>query len=244
MHECPYLPEKQPEDFGSSAGEMVRKGECASRAKGYVEAMQFYKGAAGQGNTVAMRNISELYAAGLGVAKDDAEAMRWLRKAADLHNVDALNSIGSNYERGEGGVAQDYAEAMRWYRKAADLGNADAIYHVGFLYKLGHDDAEAIRWYRKSADLGNMLAIYSMGVGYQFGSGVPHDFVRAYMWYDVADAVLQRRPGDSADRLVDTSIRDEAVMLRDELAAKMSRAQIAEAQKLAREWKPTLPPPR
>jgi len=34
-------------------------------------------------------------------------------------------------------------------------------------------------------------------------------------------------------------IRDLTVERRDEVAAKMTPAQIAEAQKLAREWKPT-----
>jgi TPR repeat protein len=53
-------------------------------------------------------------------------------------------------------------------------------------------------------------------------SVVAQDYVRAHMWYN-----LSASNGNA-----------EAVIDRDELAKKMSAAQIAEAQKLAREWKP------
>jgi hypothetical protein len=51
----------------------------------------------------------------------------------------------------------------------------------------------------------------------------PQDYVQAHMWYNLAAA-------GSADQL-----RDQAAQFRDELAAKMTPAQIAEAQKMARE---------
>jgi hypothetical protein len=52
---------------------------------------------------------------------------------------------------------------------------------------------------------------------------VPQNFVLAHMWYNLCAA--QGEQG--------------AVPLRDALATRMTPAQIAEAQKLAREWKPT-----
>ncbi len=47
------------------------------------------------------------------------------------------------------------------------------------------------------------------------------------MWYNLAAS--RHRPG---------AYRDIAVKYRDILAAKMTPAQIAEAQRLAQEWKP------
>ncbi len=62
---------------------------------------------------------------------------------------------------------------------------------------------------------------------YEGGRGVPQDYAQAHMWYDLADSRFL--PGEN---------RDKAVKVRDIVAAKMTPAQISEAQKLAREWKP------
>jgi TPR repeat protein len=56
---------------------------------------------------------------------------------------------------------------------------------------------------------------------YEEGKGVTRDYVQAYMWFKLVG------PADSV-----------AAKNRDRVAAKMTPTQIAEAQKLAREWKP------
>ena len=56
--------------------------------------------------------------------------------------------------------------------------------------------------------------------------GVPQDYVKAHMWFNLASVGA---PATS---------RFDYVGYRDELAKKMTPAQIAEAQKLARDWKP------
>ena len=132
-----------------------------------------------------------------------------------------------------GGGAQNYAEAVLWYRKAADHGNAFAQFHLGLSYASGRgvtqDYAEAVSWYRKAAEQGNAFAQLNLGFQYASGSGVAREYVPAYMWFNLA--VLRF---DASDR----EYRDKAMEERDQLAAKMTPAQIAEAQKLAREWKP------
>ncbi|MGA9764787.1 MAG: restriction endonuclease, partial [Rhodomicrobium sp.] len=97
-----------------------------------------------------LRNLDRL----LGIpelAQDDAETVRWYRKAAGAGDAGAMYNLGSMYQEGRG-VAQDDAEAVRWYRKAADAGDADAMVNLGFRYQEGcgvaQDDAEAVRWYR------------------------------------------------------------------------------------------------
>lgn len=62
---------------------------------------------------------------------------------------------------------------------------------------------------------------------YASGRGVPQNYI-AHMWYNLA-----------ASRAMDTAIHDIAVINRDGVAAKMTPDQIAEAQRLASEWKPT-----
>ena len=62
------------------------------------------------------------------------------------------------------------------------------------------------------------------------GQGTQQDYVQAHKWINLA---ISRLVADEKE------IRDKAVKIRDLLAAKMTPAQIAEAQRLAREWKPT-----
>jgi TPR repeat protein len=90
------------------------------------------------------------------------------------------------------------------------------------------DYQTAVRLIRPLAEQGNAHAQYNLGVLYDNGLGVPLDKVRAYVWFTLSAA--QGREG--------------AATFRDLIARRMTPAQIAEAQKLAREWKPTQSPSR
>jgi uncharacterized protein len=91
---------------------------------------------------------------------------------------------------------------------------------------VSEDFAEALKWFRLAAAQGYANAQYSLGIMYQNGEGIPRDYVQAYRWYDLAAVTYTGKPE-----------RDKAVKARDNVAARMTPAQIAEAQKLAREWK-------
>jgi len=114
---------------------------------------------------------------------------------------------------------------------SAKQGDADAQYNLGIMYERGQgatqDDAEAVKWYRKAAEQGHARAQGLLGLMYHQGLGVPQDYLQAHMWYNLS---ASRSP---LDETFNTAAKG-----RDEVAAKMSPAQISEAQKLAREWKP------
>jgi TPR repeat protein len=97
------------------------------------------------------------------------------------------------------------------------------------------DYTEAVRWYRKSASQGNTRAQLNLGVKYAKGEGVHQDYVQAHLWFSLAAS----RSFSAADR----EIRDEAVENCDLVASMMTTSQIAEAHKLARDWRPS-PQPR
>ena len=59
------------------------------------------------------------------LAKDRAEAAKWIRKAAEQGHAKAQHMLGYMYKNGEG-VAMDRAEAVKWYRKAAEQGDERA----------------------------------------------------------------------------------------------------------------------
>ena len=107
-----------------------------------------------------------MYDNGRGVAKDDAEAARWYRKAADQGNAGAQINLGLMYEHGRG-VAKDDAEAVRWYRKAADQGDAAAQINLGRMYENGQgvakDDAEAVTLVPQGRRPGQRLAQFNLG---------------------------------------------------------------------------------
>ena len=88
------------------------------------------------------------------------------------------------------------------------------------------DYAAAVKWNRLAAEQGDAEAQHNLGVSYHRGEGVPQDYVQAHMWFNLA---ASRAPA---------SERDEAIKMRNVAASNMTPAQIAEAQKLAREWKP------
>src|SRR5437667_918190 len=114
-----------------------------------------------QGDVKAQGFLGYMYYNGKGAPQDNAEAIRWYRKAADLGNVMAQDNLGYMYFEGKG-VPQDYVEAVRWFRKAADQGYAKAQYDLGYMYSQGKglppDHAEAARWFRKAAKQGDTKA--------------------------------------------------------------------------------------
>jgi uncharacterized protein len=75
---------------------------------------------------------------------------------------------------------------------------------------------------RAESSQGLAEAQYILGVMYANGEGVPQDDVTAHMWLNLSVA-----KGNLT-----------ALEARDRVAKRMTPAQIAEAQKLAREWKP------
>jgi TPR repeat protein len=127
----------------------------------------------------------------------------------------------------------DFTAAIRIIRPLAEQGNPIAQYNLGYMYAHGQgvaeDDTEAMNWLHKAAEQGYSAAYYSLAVMYEHGQGVIQDYVQAYVWFSLAVA------GASAS---EPRRRKNAVSVRDRLAARMSPAQIAQAQKLVSEWKP------
>ena len=127
----------------------------------------------------------------------------------------------------------DYAVAFESFRTLAEQGVADAQAFLGFMYAQGRgvpqDDAEAVRWHHQAAEQGHALAQAKLGAMYAMGRGVPQDYVQAHKWFNLAASRLSSSEQES---------RNRAVQARNEVVSKMTPAQIAEAQRLMREWRP------
>jgi TPR repeat protein len=144
-------------------------------------------------------------------------------RAGPLEDGDAA------YERG------DYATAVRLWRPLAEQGNPEAQFILGQMYNTGRgvsqDHAEAVKWYRRAAEQGDVLSQAVLGAMYGGEEGVPPDYVQSYMWSNLA-----------ASRASTQEDRNMALEMRNIVESKMTPEQIAEAQRLAREWKPKMAP--
>jgi TPR repeat protein len=165
---------------------------------------------------------------------DYETAYRLIKPLAEQGLPEAQFNLGLMHDNGQG-VPQNYSEAVKWYRKAAEQGNAKGQYSLGMMYNKGQgvpqDHAEAVKWYRKAAEQGNAKGQYNLGMMYYRGRGVPKDYVLAHMWLSLTT---------SQSPALKKAKREWAEIFRDIAASKMTPAQIAEAQKLAREWKPKM----
>ena len=183
----------------------------------------------------ARRSAEECFDRGLQYddAGNHVNALEWYRKAADQGYAVAQVILGWHYHTGEG-VPQDDAEAARWYRLAADQGDAVAQQSLGCAYREGNgvpqDDAESVRWFRLAAEQGRADAQHDLACSYRDGNGVPQDYVQAHMWYSLSAS--QSSEAEWANRAKN----------RDLTAQRMTPAQLAEAQRLAREWGAARPP--
>ena len=152
---------------------------------------------------------------------DFATALTVLEPLAEQGNVEAQLRLGLMYHKGLG-VTADSAKAMKWLRLAADQENAQAQYVLGTIYWRKNDNAETFKLLLRSAEHGYGYAQDYLGSMYAQGSSVPVDNVQAYFWHDRAAAQGVQNAAEKRDLIAKTLTPDE----------------IAQAQKLAQEWKP------
>ena len=168
-----------------------------------------------------------------GAPENNVEAVSRYRKAAAQGSAEAQFRLGDMYFY-SWGVPKDYQKAISWYRKAAEQGSDDAQYSLGdmYFYSWGvpQDHQEAISWYRKAAEQGYADAQYSLGQMYFDGAGVPQDYVQAHKWLNLATA------REEEYREIDPAEAQSALAESEKV---MTDSQVAEAQRLAREWRPT-----
>jgi len=183
-----------------------------------LEDLQPLEAKAQTGNPEAETTLALAYHAGTLLKKDDAEAERWLRKAADQGFMAAEESLGIFSETGVDRSAPAPAEAIDWYKKAIQQGSVDAATSIGLMYAEGigipKDPAQAAIWFRQAAEGGDGVAQYNLAVLYRRGNGVPQDFKEYVRWLtpaaeqDIAPALLDlagyyaRPPDGSATDMV------------------------------------------
>ena len=80
---------------------------------------------ANQGAAWAQFNLGVMYERGIGVPENDAEAVKWYKKAADQGDADAQYNSGVMYFNGDG-VPENHVRAYVWLSMAKTQGYENA----------------------------------------------------------------------------------------------------------------------
>ena len=124
-------------------------GNAAQQTQADQKPIEEVKARAEAGDAESEVELGLRYTNGEGVAKDQVEAVKWYRKAAEQNYPRGQYNLGVGYYKGEG-VVKDQAEAVKWFRKAAEQNLARAQYNLGVCYYNGEgvakDYVEAYKW--------------------------------------------------------------------------------------------------
>ena len=138
------------------------------------------------GNAHVMFRLGRMYATGIGVARNEAEAVAWYRKGASAGNANAKTALAVALIEGRG-TGKDPQEGVRVLREAADTNNHEAMYRLGVILADGKlvnkDAAEAMRLFTQGAEAGYVPAMLDLALLYNTGEGASADPVKAAMWY-------------------------------------------------------------
>jgi TPR repeat protein len=165
--------------------------QSSSQATARKKSIEDLKQIAYAGDVAAEVQLGVIYLTGDGVPRDDTEAAKWLRKAADQDNAVAERYLAEMYFKGRG-VTADNAEAAKLLQMAAQQGDAESQHNLAVLYVQGEGIArnpkQAALWMRKAAEQNLAAAQQGMGALCENGDGVAPDPAEAVNWYRKAVA--------------------------------------------------------
>ena len=155
-----------------------------------LEDLQSLEDKAAAGDPEAETTLALALHGGNLLKRDDAEALRLLRKAADQGLLAAQESLGIFSAMGIGMEHPAPAEALEWYKKAAQQGSLDAATNIALMYADGtgipKDPAQAMTWFRRAAEGGDATAQYNLALIYGRGKDVPQDYKESVRWLTAA----------------------------------------------------------
>lgn len=198
------------------------------------------------------------------LATDYAKARRILEPLADAGDADALYWTGVMYSQGQG-YALDCQEAAFRYEQAARQGHPEANFSLGFMLYFGSgasaadcelipDREKAAEWLLRAAEMGKPRAQFMVGRMYMTGDGLPRGMDNAFDWLEKAAhagiveaqydlGLLYAQVGNRVRayfwfRLLAARGYPGAAKNASLLAKNLDKAEIEEADRRARLWKP------
>lgn len=182
------------------------------------------------GSPAAMFEIGSRYADGRGVTRDPKVASNWFEQAAAAGHGPSQYRLGSLYREGAG-QPKDPSLAFQWFDRAAAQGHVLAMHNAAVLLAEGvhgaPDYAGAALWFKRAAEHGVKDSQFNVAILFARGLGVNQDLGESYRWFAVA--ALQ---GDK-----------DAAKKRDDIAARLTKEQLAKEVARVKSFRPNLPNP-
>ncbi len=125
--------------------------------------------------------LGEIYTAGDGVKKDEAEGLAWAKRSADLGNGRGMRNLGLHYEKGWG-TPQNSERAIYWYKKSAEAGFADGMIACGVALRETGKEAEAVPYFQNAAEKGYPPGMVWYASCYLYGIGTEVNRETALLW--------------------------------------------------------------
>lgn len=144
---------------------------------------------ASQGDPDAQICLGDLYAIGLGTARDLDQKLSWYRSAEKQGDHHATLLLSELYMYGSG-VPKDTRKGLSMLHALVDGGYLPAATDIGLAYAMGiglpKDQLQTIKWYEKAAEANDYWAAARLALIYHFGEGVQPDPKAAKKWLDRA----------------------------------------------------------
>ncbi|MEU3303398.1 tetratricopeptide repeat protein [Streptomyces sp. NPDC006678] len=173
------LPELQEvAESGDIGAQNVLGGILLEFEENPTEAALWFTHAANQGSAVGRRSLGHLYATGLGVEQDLAQAENLFREAADAGDAHAQFNLAQMWWE-----KRDPQTVISLLRSAAVGGVVDAFVVLGDLLGAMDEDTEALDCYLKAAEAGHDGAMYVAACWFRDGTAGSSDKVEALKWF-------------------------------------------------------------
>jgi TPR repeat protein len=145
---------------------------------------------------------------GVGVTKNEAAAVKWLKLAAKQGHAEAKCTLHT-WKHRKGRVT----EAVKFYRKLAEQGSGLGRAQLSIMYgidgMLERSEVGTEKWFRMAAYRGDSEAQYILGVMYDYGQGgVARDDEEASKWYRTAAEQWDAEVKASLERLLKSHIQE------------------------------------
>lgn len=178
-----------------------------------------------EGNAEASYHLGMLYNNGIGVPQDPQRAFHYFEAAAKGGDPLGAYKVGCYYAGQFSGVVPlDEGQALRMKLKAAEAGYQLAQLDVGIMYTQQGDHAQALPWFEAAARQGDPQALYNLSVFYKDGLGTAPSRARSYAFFRLAHLASRGSVSPAAQKQL------------DEIAAPMTEAERAEAERIATEF--------
>jgi TPR repeat protein len=146
--------------------------------------------AAANGDADACFELGALYANGLGVKQNSAQARKWLNKAI-AQNVMAARTLLAWLYLNDESLGKTDSDALQLFLEAAEAGDSDAQCSLGDIYREGAAGIEPnpgamLHWYNCAANHNHPKAQYMLGKLLAEGTLVPQNDEAAFQWLTLA----------------------------------------------------------